>query len=190
MHLRSTLLLVALLGIFPSVVQADLMLPVNGVITSGVGWRPDPFGSGRNVYHRGVDIAVPAGTPVRATRGGRVSFAGAHGGHGTTVILKHDNGDSTLYGHNSSLAVPLGARVETGQVIAFSGSSGRSTAPHVHYEVLAGNDEDAAVRGEESFREKEAPGQDLRRSQELLMDEAMNSIIGRIRGTFSDGEGG
>ena len=71
-----------------TVALAGIDLPVeNGVVTSGVGWRVDPFGSGKLAFHRGIDIAVPIGTPVRAIRTGRVVFAGAHGGHGTTVIV-------------------------------------------------------------------------------------------------------
>lgn len=110
-------------------------LPVQGAVTSGVGWRPDPFGSGRNVYHRGIDIAVPEGTPVRATDAGTVTYAGVHGGHGLTVIVSHGDGSETLYGHNKKLLVAKGERVDGETVLALSGNSGRSTGPHVHYEI-------------------------------------------------------
>ena len=70
------LIATALFIIVPCTAWADLDLPVNGSVTSGVGWRVDPFGSGRLIYHRGIDIAVPVGTPVHATRTGRVIFAG------------------------------------------------------------------------------------------------------------------
>ncbi len=133
------LVTISVLLFLPLAAWADLGLPVaNGFVTSGVGWRIDPFGSGKLVFHRGIDIAVPTGTPVRATRGGRVVFAGVHGGHGPTVIIEHDNGDRTVYGHNSTLTVHKGERIEAGTVIALSGNTGRSTGPHVHYEVLPG----------------------------------------------------
>lgn len=127
-----------LLLLAPLEVRADLLLPVdNGVVTSGVGWRTDPFGTGRQVFHRGTDIAVPVGTPVRATRTGRVVFTGIHGGHGETVIIEHDNGVKTLYGHNSVIEVRVGEMVATGAVVALSGNTGRSTGPHSHYEILS-----------------------------------------------------
>ncbi|UFS69812.1 M23 family metallopeptidase [Geomonas sp. RF6] len=179
------------LCVFPLLARADLNLPVTGTVTSGVGWRVDPFGSGKLLFHRGIDISVPAGTPVRATRSGRVSFAGLHGGHGSTVIIKHENGESTLYGHNSSLAVPVGTRVAAGDVIAYSGNSGRSTGPHVHYEVLNGEGEiTQTARIEQVPNEKEALRNDKRRQQELLMDEAMDSILSRIRETLPETDGG
>jgi murein DD-endopeptidase MepM/ murein hydrolase activator NlpD len=110
-------------------------LPVDGSVTSEVGWRLDPFGSGRMVYHRGVDIAVPQGTPVRPTRPGYVAFAGAYRGYGNLVAVSHGDGTATLYGHNSSITVRVGDEVTEDSIIALSGNTGRSTGPHVHYEI-------------------------------------------------------
>ena len=110
--------------------------PVNhGTVTSGVGWRPDPFGSGRTVWHNGYDIAVPVGTPVYPTQVGTVYFAGPYKGYGNMVAILHGKGYLTIYGHNSEVLVKTGQLVDTKTVIAHSGSTGRSTGPHVHYEV-------------------------------------------------------
>ncbi|GAB7028422.1 M23 family metallopeptidase [Geotalea toluenoxydans] len=110
--------------------------PVDGgFITSGVGYRPDPFGSGRMVYHNGYDIAVPLGTPVYPTQAGTVYFAGSYKGYGNLVAVDHQNGYVTFYGHNSEVKVTVGQKVDTTTVIALAGSTGRSTGPHVHYEV-------------------------------------------------------
>jgi murein DD-endopeptidase MepM/ murein hydrolase activator NlpD len=105
-----------------------LMWPVSGPVTSGFGWR-----WGR--MHEGIDIAVPTGTPVHASQSGRVIVAGWMGGYGNLVVIDHGGGLSTAYGHNSSIAVGSGQSVSQGQVIAYSGSTGNSTGPHVHYEV-------------------------------------------------------
>ncbi len=115
---------------------AERVSPVdNGTITSGVGWRLDPFGSGRMVYHRGYDISVPVGTPVHPTQKGSVYFAGPWKGYGNLVVIEHGAGYVTMYGHNSEILVQAGDKVDTNTVIALSGSTGRSTGPHVHYEI-------------------------------------------------------
>jgi murein DD-endopeptidase MepM/ murein hydrolase activator NlpD len=108
--------------------------PVHGVITSGFGWRSAPFGPG-NELHAGIDIAVAGGVPVVATADGQVLQSGLAGGYGNLVQIDHRNGISTLYGHNSQLAVSVGQTVKKGQVISYAGSTGQSTGPHVHYEV-------------------------------------------------------
>jgi murein DD-endopeptidase MepM/ murein hydrolase activator NlpD len=136
-------LLISLLLLIPSVSLADRTLPVDGgTVTSGIGWRLDPFGSGRMVYHRGYDIAVPTGTPVYSVRVGTVYYAGPYKGYGNLVAIDHGNGYMTLYGHNSALKVTPGQRVDSRTVIALAGSTGRSTGPHVHYEIrqVAGYD--------------------------------------------------
>jgi murein DD-endopeptidase MepM/ murein hydrolase activator NlpD len=102
--------------------------PVHGVITSGFGWR-----WGR--MHEGVDLAVPNGTPVVAAKAGVVIVAGWMGGYGNLVVVDHGGSISTAYGHNTSVTVGIGQRVEQGQLIAYSGSTGHSTGPHVHFEV-------------------------------------------------------
>ena len=136
--MKPLVLIVAIcLAGLPSTVIANVDLPVDGPITSTVGWRLDPFGSGNYRFHRGIDIAVSEGTPVRATRAGKIVFSGRHGNYGNTIIIEHEGGIRTLYGHNKSLAVQAGHSVEAAEVIALSGSSGRSTGPHVHYEVLS-----------------------------------------------------
>lgn len=129
-------LAVILLGSLPQVSFGSRQSPVDGgVITSGVGWRLDPFGSGKMVYHNGYDIAVPLGTPVYPTQAGTVYFAGPYKGYGNLVAVDHGNGYVTYYGHNSVVKVVPGQAVDTETVIALAGSTGRSTGPHVHYEV-------------------------------------------------------
>lgn len=126
---------VALLGTAPSF-GATRLYPVDGgSVTSGEGWRIDPFGSGKWVFHRGLDIAVPAGTPVHPTQTGTVIFAGDYKGYGKLVVVEHGSGYITLYGHNSEIRVTPGQQVDTSSVLALSGSTGHSTGPHVHYEV-------------------------------------------------------
>ena len=106
--------------------------PVRGRITSYFG-RRHIFG--KTSFHSGLDIAAPSGTPIHAADGGKVTFAGKKGSYGNLVIITHDNGMQTYYGHNSSLLVSAGQRVHKGQVIAKCGSTGRSTGPHCHFEV-------------------------------------------------------
>ncbi|MDI3280611.1 MAG: M23 family metallopeptidase [Bacillota bacterium] len=108
--------------------------PVFGWISSGFGYRIHPL-TGEREFHQGVDIAVPYRTPVRAAGAGTVSWAGVRLGYGLTIIIEHGYGLRTLYAHNSALAVRPGQVVKKGQVIAYSGSSGRTTGPHLHYEV-------------------------------------------------------
>lgn len=113
--------------------------PVNGVITSPYGYRTHPiFGS--TIYHSGMDIGVDYGTPVHAADSGVVVEAGWISGYGYAVIIDHGNGLSTLYGHNESLNVSEGQSVSQGQVIAYAGSTGNSTGPHVHFEVRSNGD--------------------------------------------------
>ena len=107
---------------------AGFVWPVHGVLTSGFGWR-----WGR--MHEGVDIAVANGTPVVAAKAGVVIVAGWMGGYGNLVVVDHGGGVATAYGHNTSVTVGIGQQVEQGQLIAYSGSTGHSTGPHVHFEV-------------------------------------------------------
>ncbi len=108
--------------------------PVRGRLTSRFGYRRDPF-TGRSSYHNGIDLTVPLGTSVRAAADGVVYLSGWYSGYGRAVIIDHGYAYRTLYGHNSELLVSSGQRVKKGQIIARSGSSGRSTGPHVHFEV-------------------------------------------------------
>lgn len=120
----------------PNEPQASIeaVLPVSGHITSGVGMRIDPI-DGVWRHHNGIDIAVPTGTPVNAVAGGTVIYSGLRSGYGYTVLLEHDNGMITLYGHNSQNTVSPGQAIKKGDTIALAGSTGRSTGPHVHFEA-------------------------------------------------------
>jgi len=108
--------------------------PVLGLITDGFGRRKDPF-TGRLAYHRGLDVSARRGTPIKAPADGIVVFAGRNGGLGRTVRISHDFGFTTVYGHLDDISVELGAEVHRGQEIGSLGNSGRSTGPHLHYEV-------------------------------------------------------
>jgi murein DD-endopeptidase MepM/ murein hydrolase activator NlpD len=102
--------------------------PSGGSITSKFGYR-----WGRN--HNGIDLGVSTGTPIKASDGGKITFSGWKGGYGYLVIIDHENGYSTYYGHNSILKVKAGERVYKGQTISLSGNTGNSTGPHLHFEI-------------------------------------------------------
>jgi murein DD-endopeptidase MepM/ murein hydrolase activator NlpD len=108
--------------------------PVRGYITDGFGRRRNPFGRGYET-HAGLDIATNHGTAIEATADGRVIFAGPHGGYGNIVVIDHGYGVTTRYGHMSQIEVQVGQHVTRGKMIGAVGSTGRSTAPHCHYEV-------------------------------------------------------
>lgn len=113
-----------------------LLTPVNGQVTSGFGMRRHPI-LGYARLHAGVDFGAAWGSPIVATAGGVVAFAGRHGGHGNYVRLEH-GGFGTGYGHMSRIAVAPGTQVRAGQVIGYVGSTGLSTGPHLHYELYQG----------------------------------------------------
>jgi murein DD-endopeptidase MepM/ murein hydrolase activator NlpD len=106
-----------------------------GFISSGFGHRADPF-TGQVAYHEGVDIASRLGSPIKAMADGVVSFAGEKAQYGRIVEITHGRGLTTRYAHVLSLLVKVGDKVNRGDAIALVGSSGRSTGPHVHFEVL------------------------------------------------------
>ena len=108
--------------------------PVNSRITSNYGTRKDPF-TGKNKQHRGIDFAGKIGTELMAVAPGRVVSAGERVGYGTTVEIDHGLGFTTLYAHLSQILVSRGDWVRPGTVIGLAGSSGRSTGPHLHYEI-------------------------------------------------------
>jgi murein DD-endopeptidase MepM/ murein hydrolase activator NlpD len=113
----------------------DPRLPsVGGTITSGVGMRIDPI-DGKWRQHNGIDIAIPEGTPITAVAPGVVVYSGQRPGYGYTVLVEHSNGMISLYGHNSQLMASQGQQVDRDTVIAFSGNTGRSTGPHLHFEA-------------------------------------------------------
>ncbi|GFM37796.1 peptidoglycan DD-metalloendopeptidase family protein [Desulfovibrio psychrotolerans] len=111
--------------------------PLPGRITSGFGWRDDPF-TGMREWHAGMDIAGNVGDPVAAAWDGKVVFAGEREGYGNLVVLEHEGGWHTYYGHNSKLTVAEGDYISSGRKIAEVGSTGRSTGPHLHFEIRQG----------------------------------------------------
>jgi murein DD-endopeptidase MepM/ murein hydrolase activator NlpD len=113
---------------------SNMALPVRGRITSTVGMRHDPF-DGLLRFHNGIDIAIPEGTPVKPVAPGTVNFSGLSNGYGNMVVIAHDDGMITIYGHNSLNLVKKGERIGTDTSIALSGSTGRSTGPHLHFEA-------------------------------------------------------
>jgi len=109
--------------------------PHLGVITSGYGHRENPF-TGENVEtHKGLDIRGRYGEVVKSTASGRVVMAGRRGGYGNCVVINHGNGFETYYGHLSRILIKVGQQVKAGDKIGKIGSTGRSTGPHLHYEV-------------------------------------------------------
>ena len=108
---------------------------LQGWISSHFGRRADPF-TGRTAYHQGVDFAGPAGSQVVAVASGVVTYSKDRFGYGRTVEINHGNGYVTRYGHNQKALVQVGETVQKGQPIALMGSTGRSTGPHLHFEVL------------------------------------------------------
>jgi murein DD-endopeptidase MepM/ murein hydrolase activator NlpD len=115
------------------------MWPVVGKLESGVGGRRNPFGGRGFEYHEGQDIDAAYGTPVLVAATGRVIIAGWQRGYGNVVYVDHGSGLSTRYGHLSAIDVSVGQTVTRGQTIGLVGSTGRSTGPHLHYEVRINN---------------------------------------------------
>jgi murein DD-endopeptidase MepM/ murein hydrolase activator NlpD len=103
--------------------------------TSYFGYRSNPFGDGRNEFHPGLDFRGSKGDPVRCTASGKVIFSGRAGGYGNCVRIRHANNIETWYGHLSRITVREGQHVAVGQLVGKVGSTGRSTGPHLHYEV-------------------------------------------------------
>ena len=114
--------------------SAPNLWPVEGTVTGSFGERADPF-NGEGAFHAGVDISAAVGTQVVAPADGIVTFAEQYSGYGRLVMIDHANSVSTRYGHLASFSVVAGERVQRGDVIGFVGQSGRSTGPHLHYEV-------------------------------------------------------
>ncbi len=120
---------VAFLASTPSI------LPVRGLYGNGYGWRKDPF-TGERDFHQGLDIAAAPGTKVVAPADGIVTMAGPTGGYGNFLVISHGYGMVTHYGHLQKFMVRPGQRVRRGDLIGMVGSTGRSTGPHLHYEVV------------------------------------------------------
>jgi len=117
-----------------SPIITHMTLPLKGKITSGFGARENPV-TGKDDWHTGIDIAAPEGTPIYAARAGEVCFVGSDSIYGNFVTIDH--GDfKTRYCHCSSVNVKAGSRINQGELIAFSGSTGMVTGPHLHFEVI------------------------------------------------------
>ena len=114
--------------------SAPTLWPVQGPITGSFGERIDPF-SGEGAFHRGVDISAEYGTRIIAPADGTIRYADFMNGYGRTILLDNGNGITTLYGHLSAFAISPGQFVHRGDTLGFVGQSGRSTGPHLHYEV-------------------------------------------------------
>lgn len=111
-----------------------VIMPTRGRFSSPFGWRNDPFNGGRR-FHKGIDLTAPTGTPVRAAANGIISHLDRSPSYGLVIVITHSDELSTRYAHLSKVAVVEGQRVLRGQIIGFVGNTGRSKAPHLHYEV-------------------------------------------------------
>ena len=109
--------------------------PVEGTLEGGFGGRRNPFGGPGYEFHSGQDIEAPMGAPVIAGASGKIAFVGWQNGYGQLVVVDHGGGLSTRYGHLSHIDVDMGQQVSRGQLVGKVGSTGRSTGPHLHYEV-------------------------------------------------------
>jgi murein DD-endopeptidase MepM/ murein hydrolase activator NlpD len=121
--------------LFNTMVSTPVGTPLVGKINSGFGYRKDPFKK-RAGFHSGIDIDANYGQKIVATADGKVTKASWHSSYGKTVIIEHENGYETLFGHLSSISVKEGDQVKVGNVIGKAGSTGRSTGTHLHYEVI------------------------------------------------------
>ena len=111
------------------------IMPTWGRITSGFGWRRDPF-TGKRTFHNGIDVANKTGTPIVAAASGEVVYIGRMGRLGLCVKINHGYGYKSLYGHIKNSTVKVGEKVKRGNIIAYMGSSGRSTGTHLHYSIF------------------------------------------------------
>jgi murein DD-endopeptidase MepM/ murein hydrolase activator NlpD len=115
-------------------------VPTNGIITSPFGYRENPFTGFNTELHAGIDFKGNIGDTVKATALGIVIFAGDKGGYGNCIIIKHKGDFSTLFGHLSQINVKVGQTVKIGEIIGEIGNTGRSTGPHLHYEISKNNE--------------------------------------------------
>ncbi|MDE3062893.1 MAG: M23 family metallopeptidase [Acidobacteriota bacterium] len=125
-------------GDWTQLADAPSLWPIEGPVTSSFGEREDPL-NGEGAFHPGIDISAPWGTPVRATGDGEVTGASMGSGYGRQVVLNHGHDLITVYAHMSSVAVLPGQHVSRGQIVGYVGQTGRSTGPHLHYEVRVHN---------------------------------------------------
>jgi murein DD-endopeptidase MepM/ murein hydrolase activator NlpD len=115
-----------------------VIMPTRGRFSSPFGWRTDPFTGGRR-FHKGIDLTARTGTPVRTTANGVVTQVARSASYGLVIVVTHNNTLRTRYAHLSKFAVTEGQRVLRGQIIGYVGNTGRSKAPHLHYEVHQNN---------------------------------------------------
>lgn len=127
--------------IYRTLCETPLGYPYGGEQSSDYGYRRNPFGGAGGEFHSGVDFKGEYGDPIFATADGRVRSSDWYGGYGNAVVIEHAGGLTSLYGHLSKVNVNAGQFVKAGDIIGFLGSTGRSTGPHVHYEIRK-NEED------------------------------------------------
>lgn len=125
-------------GDWTALADAPALWPIEGRVASSFGQRQDPI-NGEGAFHAGIDIDAPIGTPIRAPADGDIVGASMVSGYGREVIINHGHDVSTVFGHMSAISVLPGQHVTRGQIIGFVGDSGRSTGPHLHYEVRVHN---------------------------------------------------
>ncbi len=134
-EVRQQDLLLALRGNRDALASMPAIWPVTGFVSSGFGWRASLFGNGRGHFHKGLDITNRVGTPIIAPAQGSVTLAGPDGAYGISVEINHGGGIVTKYGHMQRCTVTVGTWVKRGEVIGHIGMTGRTTGPHLHYEV-------------------------------------------------------
>lgn len=122
-------------SVFQDLKNIPVGFPYTGDVSSSYGNRRNPFGGRGGEFHSGIDLKGPTGDPIKATADGEVVNATWKGGYGICVVLDHGNGYQTYFGHLSGTNVMQGQKVKAGDVIGFLGSTGRSTGPHLHYEI-------------------------------------------------------
>ncbi|WP_299328932.1 M23 family metallopeptidase [Parasphingopyxis sp.] len=144
----------------------QMLMPVNGRLSSGFGMRRHPI-LGYRRMHTGIDIAAPTGTPIRAAASGTVNYSGRRGGYGNYVRINHGSGIQTAYGHMSRILARNGTRVSQGQIIGYVGSTGMSTGPHLHYELIR-NGRKVDPRSVSFTRQARITGDELRRFRATL----------------------
>lgn len=114
---------------------ASFVTPTWGILSSPLGWRLDPFRHDVWQHHSGIDIAAPTGMAVLASAPGKVRYVGMYAGYGQTIYVEHKDGWATVYAHLSRTSVRPGQTVPQGAVIGAVGNTGRSTGPHLHFEI-------------------------------------------------------
>ena len=119
--------------------QPSFITPTWGWLSSGQGWRIDPLRPTMWQHHWGIDIAADVGTPILSSAPGTVTFAGWYAGYGQTIYVDHGNGWTTLYAHLSRMDVQVAQVLQRGETIGAVGSNGRSTGPHLHFEIRLNN---------------------------------------------------